>query len=390
MLNEKKIMKKKILIVIPSNKGTIALCSLNLYLALLKIKDIDVKAVIVHKIPNGLEEFEGCEWFMDHVSSGMQRLGVAIRQTVWLRKIKKEFVPDITISTLFSCSTISVLSGGKDFKIGIFHSPHQQVKAAGKLAYLSTLLIYSFIYPFLNRLCCVSSEVKRSILDSFPTIPKKKVEVVYNIHNTDRLFSLANEPLSDEEHAVFENPVVLYCGRLDKNKAPERLLMAFGESDLLKKSYHLVYIGVDTDSLWNRLEAEAHQMDVIENVHYWGAQKNPYKYMSRAKVLVSCSFSEGLPGVLIESLFLNVPVISTNSSEGVWEILNCADCYDSQLQSYHITDNGVITSNTGNPKIDIPNLKWALEYIDSMEYENVPFNFGNKVLPENVIYKLIG
>ena len=133
----------------------------------------------------------------------------------------------------------------------------------------------------------------------------------------------------------------------------------------------------------------ANQMGVIENVHYWGRQENPYKYMRRAKVLVSCSISEGLPGVLIESLFLNTPVISTNSSEGVWEILNCVENYNPRLESYYITENGVITSNIGDDKINISNLKWALEYVDSLKYENVPFRFVDNVLPGNVIHKLI-
>lgn len=381
--------KKKVLIVVPSNKGTIALCSLNIYTALQRVEDVNVKCVLIHKSLGGFKEFEDCEWFIDHVSSGVQRLGIVIRQIVWLRKIKKVFSPDITISTLFSCSTINVLSGRKDLKIGIFHSPHQQVKSVGKVAYIYTLLIYNFIYPFLDKLYCVSNEVKRTILESFPFIPTKKVEVVYNIHNTDRLFTLSADALNDNEKKIFENPVILYCGRLDKNKAPERILKAFGESNLLEKSYHLVYIGADTDHLWNGLEKMANQMGVIENVHYWGRQENPYKYMRRAKVLVSCSISEGLPGVLIESLFLNTPVISTNSSEGVWEILNCVENYNPRLESYYITENGVITSNIGDDKINISNLKWALEYVDSLKYENVPFRFVDNVLPGNVIHKLI-
>ena len=231
--------------------------------------------------------------------------------------------------------------------------------------------------------------MKRSILESFPFISSKKVEVVYNIHDTDRIFTLSVESLNDEEKKIFKNPVVLYCGRLDRNKAPERLLRAFGESNLLQNSYHLVYIGTDTDHLWDGLDTMAARMGITENVHYWGVKKNPYKYMRMAKVLVSCSFSEGLPGVLIESLFLNTPVISTNSSEGVWEIMNCVEKYNPQLKGNYIAENGIITSNTGDSEIDVLNLKWALEYIDSLKYENIPFKFAHNVLPENVVRKFI-
>lgn len=382
-------MKKKVLIVVPSNKGTIALCSLNIYTALRRVENIVVKCVVIHKYSDGFKEFEDCEWCVDYVSSGIQRFREAIRQFIWLKKIKKNFVPDITISTLFSCSTINVFTGGGDFKIGIFHSPHQQVKPLGMFVYLSTLLIYNIVYPFLDKLYCVSNEVKRSILESFPFISSKKVEVVYNIHDTDRISTLSVESLNDEEKKIFKNPVVLYCGRLDRNKAPERLLRAFGESNLLQNSYHLVYIGTDTDHLWDGLDTMAARMGITENVHYLGVRKNPYKYMRMAKVLVSCSFSEGLPGVLIESLFLNTPVISTNSSEGVWEILNCVEKYNPRLKGYYIAEDGIITSNTGDSEIDVFNLKWALEYIDLLKYENLPFRFAHNVLPENVVQKFI-
>ena len=100
----------------------------------------------------------------------------------------------------------------------------------------------------------------------------------------------------------------------------------------MQDSYHLEYICTDTEHLWDGLDTMAARMGITENVHYLGVRKNPYKYMRMAKVLVSCSFSEGLPGVLIESLFLNTPVISTNSSEGVWEILNCVEKYNPRLK----------------------------------------------------------
>ena len=205
----------------------------------------------------------------------------------------------------------------------------------------------------------------------------------------DSLWSLALVDSSYKKKKIFKNPVVLYCGRLDRNKAPERLLRAFGESNLLQNSYHLVYIGTDTDHLWDGLDTIAARMGITVNVHYLGVRKNPYKYMRMAKVLVSCSFSEGLPGVLIESLFLNTPVISTNSSEGVWEILNCVEKYNPRLKGYYIAEDGIITSNTGDSEIDVFNLKWALEYIDLLKYENLPFRFAHNVLPENVVQKFI-
>ena len=41
-------MKKRILIVVPYNNGTIGMCSRNLYVVMKEREDIDVKAVVVH------------------------------------------------------------------------------------------------------------------------------------------------------------------------------------------------------------------------------------------------------------------------------------------------------------------------------------------------------
>ena len=47
-------MKKRILIVVAGNKGTIGMCSRNLYLALQRQEEIEVKCVFVHLFPGGL------------------------------------------------------------------------------------------------------------------------------------------------------------------------------------------------------------------------------------------------------------------------------------------------------------------------------------------------
>lgn len=385
---------KRILIVAPNNRGTIGLCSLNIYKALQKRSDITVKCVIVHKYKNGYAEFEDCEWCVEGVSAGLKKVVASYMQTKWLREIKKEYQPDITISTLFSCTTISVLAGGKDKKIGIFHSPHTQVKGTGWLNYQITLLIYKYIYPWLDCVYCVSNEVKRSIIESFKTISPSKVEVVYNIHDKDNISIKSKEPLSMEEQAVFSKPVILYCGRLDKNKAPDRLLKAFAMQKKKMKDLQLVIIGNDFDGLWGQLEQYTKQAGISDSVHYWGLQANPYKYMKHAQALVSCSYSEGLPGVLIESLLLDTPVIATNSSEGVWEILNCDNDYQPQLKGMYVAGKGIITSNLSckdrsEYDRDIQALSDAIKQIMIPGTCTAPFFFEEKISAGNVVEKYV-
>lgn len=335
-------MKKRILIVVAGNNGTIGMCSRNLYLALQKQEELEVKCICVHRFPDGLPEFDDIDYFSPSRDSLLERIGI-IGQIQWLRRIKRQFKPDITISTLFSTSFINVLSGGPGKMVGIFHSPHQQLKVFGTLSYMVTLFNYNFVYPFLDKLACVSEEVKES-LAVFPLIMKRKVEVIYNVHNADLIREKGDEPLPKDDAALFTHPCLLYCGRMDGNKAPDRVLEAFALSNETD-NMQLVYIGTDESGMMDKIILRAEELGIGDRVHYLGRKSNPYPYMKQATALVSSSYSEGLPGVMIESLILGTPVVTTNSSKGIWEIFSCVDKYQKDLNCNYVCGCGIITPN---------------------------------------------
>lgn len=181
-------------------------------------------------------------------------------------------MPEMTISTLFNCSTVSLLSGGRDKKVGIFHSPHQQVKAKGKLLYWNALAEYRFLYPRLDCLVCVSEEVKQSILHSFKNILPSKVDVIYNVHLINEIRKKAKEHLdSVADENIFANNVMLYCGRLDANKAPDRLMRAFIASEAYQR-YHLVFMGND-EGPGKLVMDMARQKHIEDRVHLMGGEE---------------------------------------------------------------------------------------------------------------------
>lgn len=379
-------MRKKVLLLVAGDNGTIGSCSLNLYEALKQTENIEVRCAIVHHFENSFEGFIGADYFDKSHGEGLRR------QVEWLRNVKKDFKPDVTISTLFGVSTLSVLSGGQDRKIGIFHSPHKQIKAFGTKNYLLTLLQYTFIYPFLDKLCCVSHEVYNS-LSVFRTISNAKKSVVYNVHNIERIRQLALMPIANEiENRIFKNPTFLYCGRLDGNKAPDRTLKAFVKADLPKDS-QLVFIGEDQDCLTVDLKDMVKDYGVEDRVHFFGRKSNPYPYFKRAKALISSSYSEGLPGVMIEALALDTPVVTTNSSEGIWEIFSCHIAYNPYLDSIFETECGIISSNLSRDDStkyadDISNLAESIWRVAKRNY-NIKFDFEKKVIGNYIVNRLL-
>lgn len=387
--------RKRVLIVVPYNNGTIAMCSRNLYNAMRERDDLEVKAVIVHRFEDDrLPEFEDTVFCVTKEAHPLLKWTNLIRQIIWLRRIKKSFKPDITISTLGGCSTINVLSGGSDRKVGIFHSPHSQARAKGIIIYLNTLMNFKYVYPKLSRLACVSTEVKNSILDNFPWFHSKDVRVVYNVHNFDDIFKKAKDPLTVNESNIVDDKTLLYIGRFDDNKAPQRALKAFQKCvKQLPDDAKLCFIGKDEQMLQYKMEKLIDEQEITDRVHFLGFQSNPYKFLSRAKGLISCSYSEGLPGVMIESLLLGKPIVTTNSSEGIWEIMSCHDSYDKQLESIHSCKDGVITSNLAfldknYEEVDINNLSLGIQKIFKEEFKS-SFYFKKLINKDLIISELI-
>ena len=99
------------------------------------------------------------------------------------------------------------------------------------------------------------------------------------------------------------------------------LINAYSElPEDLKTRYQLLLLGDGPDM--EKVKRYVYQKNEEKNVILLGKDNNPYKWMSRADILILSSKSEGLPTVLIESMICNTPVISTICQTGPREILN--------------------------------------------------------------------
>lgn len=381
---------KRILVVAPSNKGTIAWRSLALYKMLAQDKDICAKCVIVHKFKDGYAECEDFDYWDDAVQPLFRKVFAGISQIVWLRRIKKEFKPDTTVSTLISCNTISILSGGKDYKIGNLRGQMESIKNLGFFQYAMIWLQVKYLFPKFDKLYCVSAGVKKSIERNFPRFRKGVLEVVYNNHSFENIINLSKEVLSDEENMVFSNPTIMFCGRIDVNKSPDRLVNAFVSASI-PDNYQLAFIGSANDEFKQKLLGIAKSKGMEHRIHFLGYQSNPYKFMARSKAVVSSSFFEGLSGVLIESLILETPVITTNSSVGAWEIMSSIEEYDDSLGGIFRTEDGWIVSNlaakdASKYEVDVCNMAKAIEEMAVSDLK-VKFRFKELIKSERIVEK---
>jgi glycosyltransferase involved in cell wall biosynthesis len=109
--------------------------------------------------------------------------------------------------------------------------------------------------------------------------------------------------------------LLLFVGRLEKQKDPDLLIDAFAESQRRRGDLHLVVVG--EGGLRERAVARADASGMAGRVHWLGYQPRTAlpKLMNGADALVLASAFEGMPITVLEALACGLPVASTAVGE---------------------------------------------------------------------------
>ncbi|TKD52133.1 glycosyltransferase [Sphingomonas baiyangensis] len=110
---------------------------------------------------------------------------------------------------------------------------------------------------------------------------------------------------------------VLGVGRLAPQKRWDRLVAAFAR--LPDPALSLVILGEGPERV--AIEAHARALGIAARVHLPGHAADPLPAMRRAALVALTSDHEGVPGVIREALGEGTPVVSTDSSVAIAELL---------------------------------------------------------------------
>lgn len=170
------------------------------------------------------------------------------------------------------------------------------------------------LYPRADKVIAISEGVRNSLIQNF-NFPSKKIDVIYNPAADNRILKLSKEKT---ENYTFDGYTFINIGRLAKQKDQLTLLKAF-KITLDKFKCNLIIIGEGTER--NNLERYIAENSLENNVRLLGYQSNPWKYLSKSNLFVLSSIWEGFGNVIVESMALGIPVISSNCNSGPSEIL---------------------------------------------------------------------
>lgn len=169
------------------------------------------------------------------------------------------------------------------------------------------IYLEKFLLPRIDKVICVSSELKYKIEDRY-----KNIECFVINNGVEK--SSNNNMNANKEKIDF-----LLVGRLTKVKNHELMIKALNKLNKENFEFKCVIVGDGEEK--DSIERLILEYQLGEKVILDGFRENVREYMNKSKALVMTSLMEGIPLVILESFAEKLLVISSDVG-GIPEVIN--------------------------------------------------------------------
>lgn len=183
------------------------------------------------------------------------------------------------------------------------------------------------LYYEFDKIAACSEGCRQSFIKALPGLAGKTT-TVRNFHRYEKIREMAQENPVEYEQGSFH---LVMVGRLAHEKGVERALQAAAYA--AEKSIPVVLHIVGDGKMTSELKQTASLLKMQEHAVFYGEQKNPYRFMVNADLLLITSYHEAAPMVIDEAYALGIPVLTvetTSSREMVTERAGGWVCANSQ------------------------------------------------------------
>lgn len=332
-------MKKRIAIIIPTLSGGGAervAANLSLYLP----NDKYDKYLIVYDGSKTDYSFEGKLLNLESraISNPISKIFNNIKRIIKIKKIKKDYKIDTTISFLSAPNMVNILTKSND---KVIVSIRNYVSDSSKNTYEKIgLRLIPLLYNKADSIVCVSNLIKDDMLKNYK-IPNSKLVTIYNSYDYEKIISLAKDSDIEESSDVFEHPTIITVGSLTFQKGQWHLIRAFSKILCEIPNAKLIILG--KGELQNYLSDLVKNLNIEESVRFLGYQSNPFKYIYRSSLYVFPSLFEGFPNALCEAMVCGKPIISSDCKSGPREILAPDTNINTQISEIEYCEYGILT-----------------------------------------------
>lgn len=348
---------KSILLIIPygsvGGMERLAYSFYNFY----KKEGYQIKALKLIKLKDDIINFNDDELFLSEKDFSdmkkIERLKFYFSMPFRIKKIINKSKVTHTITFGDMANFFSSLTYTKDYKIASIHALKSVELSNNSLFSKMTKFGYKYTYNKLDKVVCISNAIKEDLLKKCDFKFPEKLKVIYNPHDLKEIKEKSLEEItSSKELDLLKTNSILFLGRFSIQKSPWHLIKAFSIVTKNIPNTNLIIIGDGDDSVLKHIEELIKELDLVDKVHFLGRRTNPYKYLVKAKVLALSSHYEGTPNVIVEAIALNTPIVSSNCTEGISELMSLSKTVNTDKNIS--VEAGIITPNLYKGILGIP------------------------------------
>lgn len=259
-----------------------------------------------------------------------------LAMTAWeLKKIIKEFSPDIVHAHDYNAGIRAILTGTKRPILNHLHNntPWLREICPRSIVYGASCLKY-------RKILTVSDSVMEDFIFG-KYLSKKSIQ----IGNPINVKSIRDKA---EEASIKDPSDVIFLGRLSSEKNP--LFFIEIAKKLIAMLPDLKIAMVGTGEMRSEVERKLMMFDLEKNIKLYGFQKNPYGLLKNSKVQCMPSEWEGFGLAAVEGLAFGKPVVAA-AVGGLKDIVNddcgklCTDIDDYVQEIYKLLCDGKYYAN---------------------------------------------
>lgn len=230
-----------------------------------------------------------------------------------LAKLFQDIKPDIVQAN--ASHTLRLAVGAKYFYTGKFRLIYRNANQISPFLKGVFQRWYNcFLLNQTDGVISVSHASKADLLEVFGL--KKVVEVIPIGIDSSEIDSMSSGVLNID----LPESYLLHMGAWVPEKDPLGLLEVYAML-IRSKGQNLPLVFLGSGQLKTAMIAKIQELDLVDHVYLVSNQQNPFPILKRARALLMPSKIEGLPAVILEAMYLEVPVLAYHVG-GIGEAVN--------------------------------------------------------------------
>jgi len=318
--------RKKIFLILPNNGiGGAEKIAYNLGF----LEDLDVRYILFEKADGYNFKEENC------IVLNKRKIKFKFYFIIYIIKlmlIKLGHKNDIFLSFLTLPNIINILTGGISY-ISVHSVESFYLKFYPNSLFIKLVdnLLTKRCYKYAKKVIAISGNCKRDLMENYK-VNSEKIIILPNFIDENKISKMKDEdyiPLNIQEN-ISKKIILGTIARFAPYKGVYELIEIYSK---LKTKYNnllliIVGDGEDKERILSLCEAlnlkyTFNVNDLVkEGIHifFTHSQKNPYAFLKFFDIFLLNSYIEGFPTVVLEAMFFGCRIISSNSTDVLYEL----------------------------------------------------------------------